>query len=187
MNQSLSLIANKNDDQINKTLKKFKDYLLSINTGKTTPKLVEDVYIESNLRKMKISHLSTIIVKNNTIIITPWDKKNIKSIEKAILESTLKFVPQNDGKQILIKVLPLTKDDRIKIVKELKKQGEYFKISIRQIRKNYNNLIKLHIKENTLSSNLEKKFLNIIQKQTNDGIKEIDKYIKNKTQNIMVL
>jgi len=187
MNQSLSLIINKSNDQIDKVLKNFKEYLLTINTGIITPKLVDSIYVETSQKKIKISYLSTITVRKNIITINPWDKKNIKIIEKALLSSPSNFSPYNDGKQISISIPPLTRDDRQRIIKELKKQGENFKISIRQIRKSHNNLIKIYIKENKLSSNLDRQYLKIIQEQTNNGIMIIEKHIRDKTQNIIVL
>jgi ribosome recycling factor len=187
MNQSLSLITDKNNEQITNILDIFKNYLLTINTGRITPKLIDNIYIEFNSKKVKIAHVATIMVKKNIIIINPWEKENLKLIEKSILETHSKFFPNNNGKQISITIPPLTKSDRENILKELKKQGEQLKISIRQARRNHNNLIKLHIKKEKLSSNLDKIYLDIIQKQTDNGIKQIDKYIENKKNSIMNL
>merc|ERR1711937_3507 len=110
----------------------------------------------------------------NILFITPWDKKNLKVIEKAILDSSLSLFPNNNGKCISINVPPLTKQDRENTFKELKKKGEELKISIRQIRRNHNNLVKSHIKKYKLSSDIDNMYLGIIQKQTDDGIKYVE-------------
>jgi len=187
MNQSLSLITDKNNKQINTILKTFDKYLLTINTGVITPNLLDNIYIEVSGKKVKIAHIATITIKRNIISINPWDKKNIKFVEKAILNSSSTFFPHNNGNQILIKIPPLTKDDRIDILKQLKGQAENIKIQVRQTRRNSNNLIKSHIKNNKLSSNLDKTYLDIIQTQTDNAIKLIDRSIEKKKKSIINL
>lgn len=188
MNQSLSLITDKNKEQITSTLLSFEKYLLTVKTGLITPRLLDNTYVKHNGKKTRIDHIATIEVKKNSIInINPWDKTYIKIIEKAILEGPSKFFPHNNGKQIFIKIPPPTKEDRIDTSKMLKKQGEQSKISIRQTRRNNNNSIKLYIKKNKLPSSIEKKYLNIIQKQTDDAIKFIDDSIEKKKRSIMAL
>jgi len=187
MNQSLSLITDKNKQEIGKTLNIFEKYLLSINTGKVTPNLLDNIYVEHDGKKMKISHIASIEVKKNIITISPWDKQYLKYIEKAVLNSSSKLLPRSKNQQILIEIAPLTKEDRLNIVKNLKKEAEQIKISIRQIRKNNNGLIKSHIKNNKLSSNLDKTYLKIIQKQVDEGVKKIEKYVEVNKENILKL
>jgi ribosome recycling factor len=187
MNQSLSLITDKNKEQVDKILKSFEKYLLTINTGVITPKLLDHIYINHNDKKIKIAHIATIVVKANIITINPWDKQHNKFIEKAIIESSLNFFPNNNGKQISIQIPPLTKEDRLNILKDFKKQGEQIKVSIRQARRNSNNLVKSYIKKNNLSSNLDKIYLNAIQKNVDNGIKYLEKCIEDKKKSIINL
>jgi len=181
MNQSLSLITDKYKNQINNILKNFENYLLTIRTGVVTPHLIDNIFVNYHEKKMKIKFLATIEIKKpNTISIKPWDQKSVKLIEKAILESQENFTPNNNGKEILIKISPPNKESRMITFKNLKKQGESCKISIRQNRKNNNSSVKLYVKNNNLSSSLEKKYLNIIQKLTDEAIKNIDISIEKK-------
>jgi len=147
MNQSLSLITNKNNEQINKILRNFEKYLSTVNTGIISPRLLDNIYIKYDSKTIKIANIANIIVKKNIITIKPWDKKYIKFIENAILEHQSKFFPNNKGEYITIIIPPLTKEDRIGILKALKKQGEEIKIAMRQARRNSNNLIKTYIKK----------------------------------------
>lgn len=187
MNQSLSLITNKNNKNIMKILDNFRNYLLTINTGRITSHLIDNIYIKDNNRRNKISHIASITIQKNVIIIKPWSKDNIKLIEKAILESSVKYFPNNNGKEISIIVPQLTKDDRSRIFKDLKIYGEKLKIAVRQLRRDDNNAIKKYTKNNKLPPSIDKKYLNIIQKQTDNGIRNIDKYIEDKKNNIMNL
>jgi ribosome recycling factor len=188
MNQSLSLITDKNKQQIKDILDSFEKYLRTIKTGRVTPHLLDNIYIMYNKKKTKIAHLSNIEVnKHNVITISPWEKKYLKLIEKSILEAPSNLSLNNNGKQILIKVLPITKIDRENILKDLKKQGEKTKVSIRQARRNNNNLIKTCIKKNNLSSSLDKVYLKTIQKQTDDAISHIDHTIEIKKKDIITI
>jgi len=185
MNQSLSLITDKHNIEINKILKNFEEYLLTINTGIITPNLIDHIHVNISPKKVSIKHIATITVQRSMILINPWDKANLKFIEKAILDSSSNFFPRSNGEHIFVKIPPLTKEDRLSIFKELKAHSEKVKVFVRQSRRNYNNLIKLHIKKHKLSSNLDRVYLNIIQKQTDNQIKKIDEYVSKKKETIM--
>lgn len=186
MNQSLSLIIEKYKEQINSILNNFKKYLLTVKTGIASPHLLDNIYVNYSEKKIKIKFLATIEIKgSDTLSINPWDKKSIKLIEKSILESSSNFVPQSNGERILIKISPPNKETRVATFKNVKKQGELSKVSIRQVRRYNNNLIKSYVKNNSLSSNLEKKYSNMIQKLTDSATKNIDIFIENKKIDIM--
>jgi len=186
MNQSLSLIIDNYRKNLESTIENFKEYLLTLKIGQATPHILDPINIKQNNRILKIKHLANISIrKPNTIIIKPWDKENIKVIEKAILEAPSHFIPNHDGNQILIKIPELNRQDRLKIFKELKKRGENSKISIRKSRRDFNNLVKVFIKNNNLSSNLERTNLLIIQKMTNDITNKIDTIIELKKNDII--
>jgi len=186
MNQSLSLIVSKYKKSLNIVIDNFEKYLLTLKIGKVSPHLLDNINVKHNNQKSKIKYLANISIKKPNIInIKPWDKNNIKIIEKAILESQSNLIPNSDGSQISIKVSEPTKQDRIEILKEVKKRGENGKISIRKHRRDFNNLVKICVKENNHSSNLEKINLTTIQNMTNDAVKKIDSITDLKKNDIM--
>ena len=120
-----------------------------------------------------------------SIVIQPWDRTALSSIEKAILAANLGITPQNDGQIIRISVPPLTEERRKDIVKQCKKMAEEGKLAVRNIRRDANEELKVAEKKEHYSEDDRKRGEEDIQKNTDKYIKEIDTVLSAKEKEIM--
>lgn len=118
-------------------------------------------------------------------MIAPFEKKVIQDIEKAIQKADLGIQPTNDGNVVRIPIPALTEERRKDIVKSLKKMGEECKVSLRNIRRDNNDLAKKSLKDKKISEDDAKKLEGEIQKVTDQYIKVVDERLAKKEQEIM--
>ena len=119
------------------------------------------------------------------LVISPWDKSSLKSIEKAIQASDLGINPQNDGSVLRITFPPLTEERRKDLSKQIRKMGEESKVAIRSIRRDANDTFKSMKKKNELTEDDQKDLEKELQKLTDNFIKEIDNLADAKEKEIM--
>ena len=174
------------DEKMNKTINVFKKELISMKAGRATPNMLDRIEVEYYGSLSPINQLANIsIPESRVILIQPWDKTSLKNIEKAILKSDLGINPSNDGTLIRLVIPELTEETRKNLVKLIKKLGEESKVAIRSIRRDCNEKLKAIKKENEISEDEIKKSEDKIQTETDNYIKEIDKLIDIKENEIM--
>ena len=138
------------------------------------------------VQKCLLPQLSNINnLDNMTLSINIWDASLTKIIEKNILESNLGATPQTDGNTILLKFPELTAERRKDLVKIINETSEKFKVSIRNIRRKYIDLVKDLEKDKTISIDESKKNQEEIQKSTDNSILEIENLAKQKENEIL--
>jgi ribosome recycling factor len=120
-----------------------------------------------------------------TLSISIWDSSLVKNIEKNLLESNLGATPQTDGSNILLKFPELTSERRKELVKLILETSEKFKISIRNVRRKFIDLVKDLEKNKSISIDDSKKFQDDIQKSTDLSISKIDDNSKLKENEIL--
>jgi ribosome recycling factor len=168
------------------SIEAFKNDLKNIRTGRVSPDILKTVIIDSYGSKMPLTQLSNINnVDNMTLSISIWDSSLVKSIEKNLLESNLGATPQTDGSNILLKFPELTSERRKELVKLILETSEKFKISIRNVRRKFIDLVKDLEKNKSISIDDSKKFQDDIQKSTDLSISKIDDNSKLKENEIL--
>ena len=168
------------------TLKIFHDELGILRTGRATPSLLEPIYVDAYNSKMKISELATVNAPEPKLLtVQVWDKSMVQNIEKSIRESELGLNPSIDGQLIRVPLPDLTEERRSELTKVASKFSEDAKISIRNIRRDAMDKIKDEQKNNLISEDEQKSSSDEIQKITDEQIKEIEKVIENKKNEIM--
>lgn len=164
----------------------FKSDLKNIRTGRVSPDILKTIIIDSYGSKMPLTQLSNINnIDNMTLSISIWDSSLVKNVEKNLLESNLGATPQTDGNNILLKFPELTSDRRKELVKLILETSEKFKISIRNIRRKFIDMVKDLEKNKTLSIDDSKKFQDDIQKSTDSAISKIEENSKLKENEIL--
>ena len=119
------------------------------------------------------------------ITIQPWDASVIKDIEKAILKSDLGLTPSNDGKILRISIPPLTEERRKELVKVIHKMCEDHKVTVRNIRRDSNDLLKSLKKDGDISEDEAFRSQEEVQKITDEHIKLIDECYSEKEKEIL--
>jgi ribosome recycling factor len=109
--------------------------LKALRTGKATPQLLDPVVVEAYGAKMKLNEVANVSAPDATLlVVAPWDKSIMGSIEKAIASAQLNLNPVVDGDIIRIVVPPLTEERRKEMVKVLHQKSEEGKKMLRTIR-----------------------------------------------------
>lgn len=121
--------------KLQKSLDFLQSELNQIRTGRANPSLVEDVTVSAYDSKMTIKEVGSVsLLDSQTLVISPWDKTLVPAIVKAIIESKLNLVPQEDGQVVRVPIPPLTEDRRIELTKVVSQKVEDSKQSLRSIR-----------------------------------------------------
>ena len=177
---------NECDSEMKATITAFSNDLKNIRTGRVSPEILKSIIVDSYGSKMPLTQLSNINnLDNMTLSISIWDASLTKIIEKNILESNLGATPQTDGNNILLKFPELTAERRKDLVKMISETSEKFKVSIRNIRRKYIDLLKDAEKDKSISIDESKKNQDEVQKLTDNSIIEIDNLAKQKENEIL--
>ncbi|MGQ0793492.1 MAG: ribosome recycling factor [Deltaproteobacteria bacterium] len=184
--RSLNEIVDDAKKRMDKSIAVFEGELAKVRTGRASTAIVDHIRADYYGTLTPLSQLATVSVpESRTIIIQPWDVSAIAHIEKAIRQSDLGMNPTNDGKVIRIAVPALTQDRRRDIVKQIGKQAEEYRVSLRQIRKDINALVKEVEKDKKLPEDEVKKGLAKIQEITDSYIKKINDVLAKKEKEIL--
>lgn len=160
--------------------------LSSIRTSRANTSMLENVYVEAYGAKTPINQLGNISVPDSsTITIQVWDNSLIKNIENSIINSNLGINPQIDGVIIRLPIPKLSEERRNELSKIASQYAENAKISIRNIRRDGMDELKIEEKEKIISQDDHKKQSSEIQKLTDSYIDTIDKITNVKKEEIL--
>ena len=174
--------------KMDKTYEVFTKELASLRTGRANSNMLDLIRVDVYGQKMPINQLSTITTPEpRTISIQVWDLNNVTLIDSAIKKSDLGLNPQIDGQLIRLPIPDLSEERRNEMKKMIKTIGEKCKVSIRNIRREANDQLKVMLKSKEISEDDEKKFEKIVQKFTDDHIKKIDDKVVSKEKEIMTI
>lgn len=173
------------EERMEKALGALKKELASLRAGRATPGLLDRVQVEYYGAMTPVNQLANISSPDaRTLLIQPWDKTSLSTIEKAIIKSDLGLNPANDGTIIRIVIPALTEERRAELVKMSRKAGEEAKVAVRNIRRDANDEIK-KLEKTGVPEDESRRHQDDIQKTTDKYIAEIDKTLAAKEKEIM--
>jgi ribosome recycling factor len=163
------------EDKMSKALEALQRELATVRTGRANPSVLDRVSVESYGSAMPLNQVATISVPDaNSIIVQPWDKSIIESIEKAILAANIGLTPNSDGTIIRISVPKLTEERRMELVKLIKKMVEEGKVSIRRVRGDANKQAEKAKNDSEVSEDEAYRATEKIQEFTNSYCERMD-------------
>jgi ribosome recycling factor len=172
--------------RMEKTLSSFKADLNKVRTGRASLALFDDIRVDYYGTPTPLNQMATLAVPEPRLItIQPWDTSVIGEIEKAILKSELGVTPVNDGKIIRITIPRLTEERRKELVKVVKKMSEGAKVSVRNIRREANDQLKVLEKEKKISQDQLHQWMERVQASTDKYIKKVDEVLSAKEKEIL--
>jgi len=181
-------IINTIEDSLEKTKNHFKSEISALSVGRATPFLIEDIMIDYYGTLTPLKQIATIGIPDpRTITIKPWDKGQLKGIEKAINMAQLGFNPSNDGEMIRIVVPQPTEERRKDLVRHLHDLLEDAKISVRSAREEAMKEIKKMEKDGTISEDERFRKQEEIQKIINEENKKLEGESEKKEKEIMTI
>ena len=187
MSEDVEMILADTQEMMKKALDHLEVELQKIRAGKASPDMLSGIMVEYYGVPTNLNQVANVKVADaRSLLITPYEKKSIADIERAIFQANLGITPQNDGENIRINLPPLTEERRRDLVKMAKSQGEHSKVSVRNIRKDANEMIRSLVKDG-LSEDLGKDAEDEIQHLTNTYNTKIDNHLETKEKEIMTI
>ena len=169
-----------------KTIDVLKKEFMRIRTGRASTSLMDGIKVNCYDTQMPLDQVASISIPESRLItVKPWDQAIIGEIEKSILKSELGLTPMNDGKIIRIPIPPLTEERRKELAKLARKMAEDAKVSIRNHRREANELLKELKQEKEISEDEMYKGQDELQTVTDEFIKNIDDVTGDKEKEIM--
>ncbi|MES0350431.1 MAG: ribosome recycling factor [Desulfobacteria bacterium] len=164
----------------------LKNDFKKVRTGRASLALFEGMKISYYGTSTPLNQVASLsIPESRLVVINPWDQSIIGEIEKEILKSELGLTPMNDGKVIRISIPALTEERRKELVKVVGKIAEEHKVSIRNLRRDANELLKGLKKDGDISEDDFFRGQDKVQKITDDYIKSVDEICQEKEKEIL--
>ena len=173
-------------ESMSKSIEALERELNRVRTGRASLSILDGIKVDYYGTMTPLNQMATLAVPESRLItIQPWDVSVIKDIEKALLKSDLGLTPSNDGKILRISIPPLTEERRKELVKMVHKMCEDHKVSVRNTRRDSNELLKSLKKDGDISEDEAFKAQDEVQKITDEHVKLIDECYTNKEKEIL--
>ena len=177
-------ILNDLENNLKKSIESLEGRLKKISAGRANPAILDGVMVDYYGSPTSLKSLVTIsIPEARQLMLKPFDKSSLSSIEKAIFEADLGYTPNNDGECIRIIIPALTEDRRRELVKQAKAICEDSKVSIRNNRRDAIEMLK----EAELPEDVEKRCEERVQENVNKYNKIVDEKLEEKTKDLMTV
>ena len=169
--------------RMQKTVENLRGVLVTLRTGRANPQMLNGLMIDYYGSPTPVNQISSITVPEpRQLVIKPYDKNDVKAIVTAINASDLGINPINEGLQIRLMIPALTEERRRDLTKQARKYGEEAKVAVRNIRREYVDLVK---ESEDMTEDYQKRVLDEIQKVTDEAIKNIDNIVAEKEKEMM--
>ena len=182
----VDLIFDEFDERVANVLNNFKNEMRSIRAGRANPHILDKITVDYYGTPTPINNMANISVPEaRLLVIAPWDKSQLKAIEKAILAGNIGINPNNDGQVIRLVFPEITEERRRSTVKEAKTLVEESKVVMRNARRDAIDELKKMQKASTITEDDLKNLTADIDKKLSAHTDDVDKLFKDKEQEIL--
>ncbi len=172
-------------EDMDKAIASLTSKLAQVRTGRASVSLLDSIRVDYYGNPSPLNQVATLAAPDARLItISPWEKSMLGPIEKAILKSELGLNPQNDGKIIRVPVPELSGERRKELARGVRADGEQAKIAIRNIRREYIDLIRSQEKDKEISEDDARRLQTKVQEVTDRFVKQVDKLVADKEKEI---
>jgi len=179
-------ISKDSEIQMKKAIEAMEGDFKQVRTGRANMHVLDKVVVDCYGMAMPLNQVGLVTVPDpHTIQIQPFDLGNLPNIVKAVQTADIGLTPQNDGRVVRLNVPPLNEERRKEIVKGLKKRGEDCKVSLRNIRRDANDMLKEAEKDSEITEDDLKLGLTRIQDLTDTFSKRCDEVVSEKEKEVM--
>ena len=181
-------LKNNTKSKMQKSLEALKVDLSKIRTGRAHTGLLDHLMVDYYGSPTSINQVANVTLGDAvTSNVQPYEKTMVEIVEKAIRESDLGLNPATSGDIIRIPMPPLTEERRKDLIKVVKSEGENSKISVRNVRRDANDVLKKQLKDKEISEDDERRAQDEVQKMTDQYIAEIDKVVASKEKDLLAI
>jgi len=157
-----------------------------IRTGRAHPSILDGVTVSYYGSETPLSQVANVSVLDaRTLSISPWERKLVPEIEKAIMKSDLGLNPSTTGDLIRVPMPALTEETRKGFIKQARSEAEHARVSIRNVRRDANASLKDKVKNKLISEDDERRAQDEIQKLTDKFIAEVEAALTAKEKDLM--
>lgn len=179
----MSQYTDKAKQHMDKCLEALQANFSRVRTGRANLHILDPIKVDYYGQPTPITQLAGVKVPEaSMMVIEPWDKTALRSIEKAIEASDLGITPSNDGVSIRLPFPKPTEERRRELARECKDIAEEARVSIRNVRRDTNNKLD---RDEGLSEDEVSREKKAVQKLTDDYVKRVDAMLKEKTAEVM--
>jgi len=165
----------------------LEESLSRIRAGRANVHILDEIRVDSYGSKVPLSNVASLNTPDaRSITIKPWDKNMLRIIEKAIIDSPVGIMPENNGEIIRLGIPALTEERRKDLTKQCAKEAENAKVSVRNARRDAIDKLKKSVKQG-VPEDVEKDSEEKVQKIHDKYIKSIDKMLEEKNKEIMTV
>ncbi|MGY8916815.1 MAG: ribosome recycling factor [Flavobacteriales bacterium] len=187
MQEAIDMALEEAKDLMDKAMDRLTAELRKVRAGKAHPSMLESVKIDYYGTMTPISQVANVNTTDaRTIVVQAWEKPMLDPIATGIINANLGLNPMNNGEVLIINVPPLSEERRIELTKRARSEGEFARVSIRNARKDANDILK-SAKEEGLSEDMHKTGEAQVQEMTNSYTKKVEEVLDAKEKDVMTI
>lgn len=169
-----------------KSVHALAENLAKVRTGRAHPSLLDHLTVPYYGSDVPLKQVANVGVEDaRTLTVQPYEQQMVSTVEKAVRDSDLGLNPNSAGMLIRVPMPPLTEERRRDMTKIVRHEAEQARVAVRNIRRDANNDLKALVKDKLISEDDERRGQEIIQKLTDQHIKEIDELLEKKEKDLM--
>lgn len=176
------------EQKMQKSLEALKHDFAKVRTGRAHTGLLDHIQVDYYGSPMPVNQVANLtLLDARTIGVTPWEKKMIPIVEKAIRDSDLGLNPATQGDTVRVPMPALTEERRKELIKVCRHEAETARVAVRNLRRDAITVLKDALKAKTVAEDEERRAQDDIQKLTDRYIAEVDKALHQKEADLMVV
>lgn len=184
----LAELKKSTEQKMHKSVEAFKTDLAKVRTGRAHTGLLDHITVDYYGAPAPLAQVAKItLVDARTIGVTPFEKKMLQAVEKAIRDSDLGLNPASMGEQIRVPMPSLTEERRKELIKVVRHEAENARVAVRNLRRDAIHHVKEALKKKDISENDERRAQDDVQKLTDRAIAEIDKLLQQKEAELLAV
>jgi len=185
---SVAEVRNTAEQKMHKSIEALKNDLGKVRTGRAHTGLLDHVMVDYYGNATPIPQIGSVsLMDARTLAVTPWEKKLLPAVEKAIRDSDLGLNPASDGERVRVPMPALTEERRRDLIKVVRHEAENARVAVRNIRRDANNHLKDLLKKKEIPEDQERKGQDDVQKLTDRFIADIDKILQQKEADLLAV
>ena len=176
------------EQKMDKSLQAFKADLAKVRTGRAHTGLLDHIHVDYYGNPTPLNQVAKVtLLDARTIGVTPFEKKMVQPVEKAIRDSDLGLNPAAQGETIRVPMPPLTEERRKELIKVVRHEAENARVAVRNLRRDAIHHLKEALKKKEVSENDERRAQDEVQKMTDKHVAEIDRLLQDKEKELLAV
>src|SRR3954447_20469509 len=176
------------EQKMDKSIQAFKADLAKVRTGRAHTGLLDHIHVDYYGTPTALNQVARVtLLDARTIGVTPFEKKMVQAVDKAIRESDLGLNPATQGDTVRVPMPSLTEERRKELIKVVKHEAENARVAVRNLRRDAIQHLKEALKKHEVSENDERRAQDEVQKMTDKHVAEIDKLLQQKEGELMAV